>query len=67
LELSLRFVVADRGVRERKDAISRDILAGLEESGIGIASATFDIVGLPPVQLQVESSPAHSSPTGPQG
>ncbi len=32
--------------------MSRDILAGLDQAGIGIASATYDIVGLPPVQLR---------------
>lgn len=51
LELSLRFLVEHRGVREVKDAMSRDILAGLDEAGIGIASATYDIVGLPPIHL----------------
>lgn len=52
LELSLRFLVEHRGVREVKDAMSRDILAGLDEAGIGIASATYDIVGLPPIHLR---------------
>ena len=51
LELSLRFLVADRGVREVKDRISRDVLTELAAAGIGIASATYDIVALPPVRL----------------
>ncbi len=42
LELSLRFLVAHRGVREVKDRISRDILTELDAAGIGIASATYD-------------------------
>ena len=46
LELSLRFLVPHRGIREIKDRMTRDILAGLDASGIGIASATFGIVGL---------------------
>ena len=33
--------------------MSRDILEALDEAGIGIASATFEIVGLPPVRVQV--------------
>ena len=33
-----------------KDAMSREVLAGLVEAGIGIASATFEITGLPPVR-----------------
>ena len=31
--------------------MSRDILTALDEAGIGIASATFEIVGLPPIRL----------------
>ncbi len=64
LELSLRFLVEHRGVREVKDAISRDILAGLDEAGIGIASATYDIVGLPPIHLSGDRpEPTTGAPT----
>jgi len=52
LELTVRFVVKDHGVRKVKDAMSRDILSALEEAQIGIASATFEIVGLPPLQIK---------------
>jgi len=52
LELSVRFITTEHGVREVKDAISRDMLAALDEAGIGIASATYDIVGFPPIQLK---------------
>ncbi len=52
LELSLRFLVPQRGVREIKDRMNRDILAGLDAAGIGIASATYDIVGLPPLSIE---------------
>ncbi len=51
LELTVRFLTKDSGVREQKDAMSRDILHGLEEAGISIASATFEIVGLPPLRI----------------
>ena len=47
LEMSLRFVVPDRGVREVKDAVSRAIMNGLDARGIGIASATYDILVRP--------------------
>ncbi len=52
LELTLRFIAEERGVRDLKDAISRDILRAFDEAGISIASATFEIVGLPPLRLQ---------------
>ncbi len=52
LELSLRFLVPHRGVRGIKDRMSRDIIAALDAAGVGIASATYEIVGLPAVSLQ---------------
>ena len=51
LELTVRFVVRDRGIRDVKDAMSREILKELEAAGIGLASATFEIVGLPPLRV----------------
>ncbi len=70
LELSLRFLVPHRGVREVKDRISRDVLGGLDAAGIAIASATYGIVGLPPVELVVRRDGAvqtRSGPTAPAG
>lgn len=52
LELTVRFLCREHGVRGLKDAISRDILAALEGAGLEVASATYEIVGLPPVQIQ---------------
>ena len=57
LELAVRFVVADRGIREVKDAMSREIIEGFDAAGIGIASATYDIVGLPTVRVRREKDP----------
>ncbi|HEX2220471.1 MAG TPA: mechanosensitive ion channel domain-containing protein [Gemmatimonadales bacterium] len=51
LELSVRFVTRERGVRAVKDAISREVLAGLEAAGIPVASATFEVTGLPTVRV----------------
>jgi small-conductance mechanosensitive channel len=56
LELTARFVVRTHGIRDAKDAISRDLLAALDEAGIGIASTTFEIVGLPPLRLVPETA-----------
>ena len=57
LELTVRFIAEEYGIRDLKDAMSRDILEALEEAGIGIASATFELVGLP--ALRVESISAN--------
>jgi small-conductance mechanosensitive channel len=55
LELTVRFVCDAHGVRELKDALSRDLLRELNEAGISIASTTFEITGLP--KLKVETAP----------
>ncbi len=47
LELTVRFITRDHGVRNIKDAMSREILVGLDGAGIGIASATFEITTVP--------------------
>jgi small-conductance mechanosensitive channel len=52
LELTVRFIVREHGIRELKDAISRDILSGFDEAGISIASTTMDIVGFPPLRRE---------------
>lgn len=52
LELTVRFIAKDAGVRELKDAMSRDILHALDAAGITVASATFEIVGLPPLHIR---------------
>lgn len=56
LEMTVRFVVRDHGVREVKDAMSREILQGLKAAGIGIASGTYDVVGLPPVEVRLQGA-----------
>ncbi|MCK1462984.1 mechanosensitive ion channel [Bradyrhizobium sp. 2] len=52
LELTVRFIAATHQIRGVKDAMSRHIIVGLDKAGIGIASATYDIVGFPPVELR---------------
>ncbi|HEU4629677.1 MAG TPA: mechanosensitive ion channel domain-containing protein [Gemmatimonadaceae bacterium] len=54
LELTVRFLAREHGVRVLKDAMSRDILAALEDAGIEIASATYDIVGMPALRVEVQ-------------
>lgn len=50
IELSVRFITNDHGSRFIKDKMYREILNELNAAGIGVASATFEIVGLPPIQ-----------------
>jgi small-conductance mechanosensitive channel len=53
IEMAVRFVVEDHGIRETKNRISRDILEGLSREKIGIASGTYEIVGMPPIRVQM--------------
>ena len=66
LELTVRFIVRDHGIRALKDAMSRDILQALDEAGIGLASATFEIVGLPPLRIDRNSGGAPVEPDHPR-
>jgi small-conductance mechanosensitive channel len=52
IEMTVRFLVPDHGVRERKDSMARDVLAALEQAGIGVASTTYEIVGMPPLRVE---------------
>ena len=56
IEITVRFIVRDHGIRDVKDTISRDILRGLNESGIGVASGTYQIVGMPPISVKLENT-----------
>lgn len=52
VEMTLRFLVRTHGVREVKDRLSRRILERFDAERIGIASATYDVVGFPPIRLE---------------
>lgn len=56
--LTVRFAVPARGIRKIKSDMSREILTRFAAAGIEVASATYDIVGLPAVRLQHETGPA---------
>ena len=53
LELTVRFINLSHGVRDVKDAMSRQILDQFDHAGIQIASSTFEVVGLPEVRVRV--------------
>jgi small-conductance mechanosensitive channel len=52
LELTVRFIVRDHGMRDVKDAITRAVLAKFDEASIEVASATYAIVGVPTLRVE---------------
>jgi small-conductance mechanosensitive channel len=58
IELTVRFVAREHGVRDVKDKMSREIMDALDAAGIGVASATYAITGLPPLHLELPPSRA---------
>jgi small-conductance mechanosensitive channel len=62
LEMTARFVVAEHGVRDCKDAMSRDLLARLEAAGIPLATAALAISALPPLRLEAGATPSRARP-----
>ena len=48
LEITIRFMVPEHGIREIKDRISRKILADLDAAGIGIGSTTMEVTLMNP-------------------
>lgn len=53
LELTVRFICRAHGIRDLKDALSRGIIAQLDDAGIPLASTTIEVVGLPPLQVRM--------------
>jgi small-conductance mechanosensitive channel len=51
IELSLRFMGRDHGIRGLKDAMYRDILTGLAQAKIDVASGTYAITEFPVVRV----------------
>ena len=58
LELAVRFIARDHGIRELKDAMSRDVLRDFRAAGIDVASATYEITAVPPIELRGGVPPA---------
>src|SRR5579884_556016 len=52
LEITVRFLAPDHGIRRMKDEMSRDILEGLDKANMGIASGTYAIVQVPPIKIE---------------
>lgn len=64
LEMSVRFVVRDRGIREVKDAIGREVLREFDAAGIALASATFEVTALPPLRVVAADGRAGGAGSG---
>jgi small-conductance mechanosensitive channel len=58
LEITVRFLAPDHGIRRMKDAMSREILSQLDKAKIGIASGTYAIVEVPPIKIEPAKQPA---------
>lgn len=58
IEMTVRFLVPDYGIRPIKSSMSRQILTELDAAGIQIASGTYQIVGFPPIQVEMKNSTA---------
>jgi small-conductance mechanosensitive channel len=54
IEMSVRFITRSHGVRELKNVMSREIIDALDEAKIGVASSTYDVVGMPPIRVKLE-------------
>ncbi|MGI4828705.1 MAG: mechanosensitive ion channel family protein [Janthinobacterium lividum] len=54
VELTVRFLCKTHDVRGLKDRMSRYILAEMDKSGIGVASGTYEIVGMPPLRVEMD-------------
>jgi small-conductance mechanosensitive channel len=52
LELTVRFIVKERAIRDLKDAVSRDLLIAFDNAGIEIATTRYNVIGFPPLHLE---------------
>ena len=66
VELTVRFIARTSGVRALKDKMSREIIAAMDQAKIGVASSTYDIVGMPPINVQLAGSDTSSNGSGKQ-
>ena len=62
IEMTVRFLVPDAGIRTIKSAMSHDILDEFDHAGISIASGTYEVVGMPPIKVQMLASNGNAAP-----
>lgn len=63
IELAVRFFTTDHGTRERKDAMSREILERMTAAGLQVASGTYAVVQMPKLQVVLDHASAPPPPT----
>jgi small-conductance mechanosensitive channel len=56
IELAVRYFARARGNRELSDAINREILREMEAAKLQVASATYEITGIPAVRIEADPS-----------
>ena len=66
IELAVRFLCRTHDVRGLKNRISRELLEELRKAKIGIASGTYEIVGVPPIRIEDARPPRMDSPQAAQ-
>jgi small-conductance mechanosensitive channel len=64
LNLTVRFLAGDHGVRAVKDRMSREIVRAFEEAGIGFASTAYEISSFPPLRVSDETRTLMSGKRG---
>jgi small-conductance mechanosensitive channel len=63
IELTVRFLAHAHGVRDLKDAMSREIIGAFDDAGIQIASSTYDVVGMPAIRVQLDADGSQTKHT----
>jgi small-conductance mechanosensitive channel len=58
VELAVRFLVEDHGIRDIKDRVSREVLDAFDRANIEIASGTYEVVGMPELKVRLADAPA---------
>ena len=67
IEMSLRFIAHESEIRELKDQMSREVIEQFDRASIGIASGTYEIVGVPPIRIETAPAPGRSDKRQPAG
>jgi small-conductance mechanosensitive channel len=64
VELTVRFLTSTHNARDIKDKMSREVLDAIKKAGIGVASGTYQIVGMPPISVKLENQTSQESIPG---